>query len=127
VGGSQLVLLPSAQSGKKAKHVRYPADADVVGRVTAVTMCIAELQRCSSLRQTLHSHSAALHNCKLKNVSRFTEVTDRGGSRHKCRRGSEHVVYDRWVKLEADPALGVSSGDTVLNELSRTDPMLDLD
>jgi len=42
VDGSQLVLLPSAQSGKKAKHVRYPGDADILGRVTAVTMSIAE-------------------------------------------------------------------------------------
>ena len=44
VNGSQLVLLPSAQSGKKARHVRYPGDADIVGRVTAVTMCIAEMR-----------------------------------------------------------------------------------
>ena len=44
VNGSQLVLLPSAQSGKKARHVRYPGDADIVGRVTAVTMCIAEVR-----------------------------------------------------------------------------------
>ena len=43
VDGSQLVLLPSAQSGKKARHVRYPGDADIVGRVTAVTMCIAKV------------------------------------------------------------------------------------
>jgi transcriptional regulator with XRE-family HTH domain len=41
VDGSQLVLLPSAQSGKKARHIRYPGDADIVGRVTAVTMHIA--------------------------------------------------------------------------------------
>jgi hypothetical protein len=44
VDGSQLVLLPSAQSGKKARHVRYPGDAGIVGRVTAVTMCIAEVR-----------------------------------------------------------------------------------
>jgi hypothetical protein len=44
VDGSQLVLLPSAHSGKKARHVRYPGDADIVGRVTAVTMCIAEVR-----------------------------------------------------------------------------------
>ena len=44
VNDSQLVLLPSAQSGKKARHVRYPGDAEIVGRVTAVTMCIAEMR-----------------------------------------------------------------------------------
>ena len=44
VNGSQLVLLPSAQSGKKARHARYPGDADIVGRVTAVTMCIAQVR-----------------------------------------------------------------------------------
>ncbi len=42
VNGSHLVLLPSAQSGKQSRHVRYPGDADIVGRVTAVTMRIAE-------------------------------------------------------------------------------------
>jgi transcriptional regulator with XRE-family HTH domain len=42
VDGSQLVLLPSAHSGKQATHVRYPGDADILGRVTAVTMCIAQ-------------------------------------------------------------------------------------
>lgn len=41
--GSQLILLPTAQSREHARHVRYPGDADVLGRVTAVTMRIAEL------------------------------------------------------------------------------------
>jgi hypothetical protein len=44
VNGSQLVLLPSAQSGKKSRQVRFPGDADIVGRVTAVTMYIAEMR-----------------------------------------------------------------------------------
>ncbi len=44
VSGSQLVLLPSAQSGKQSRHVRYPGDADILGRVTAVTMRIAEMR-----------------------------------------------------------------------------------
>jgi hypothetical protein len=39
--GSQLMLLPTAQSGAKARHVRFPGDADISGRVTAVTMRIA--------------------------------------------------------------------------------------
>src|SRR6204780_1302635 len=43
VNGSQLVLLPSAQSGKKSRQVRFPGDADILGRVTAVTMYIAEM------------------------------------------------------------------------------------
>lgn len=43
VNGNQLVLLPSAQSGKQSRHVRYPGDADILGRVTAVTMRIAEM------------------------------------------------------------------------------------
>ncbi len=43
VNGNQLALLPSPHSGKQAKYVRYPADADVLGRVTAVMMQIAEL------------------------------------------------------------------------------------
>jgi transcriptional regulator with XRE-family HTH domain len=40
--GSQLFLLPTAQSGAKTRQVRYPGDADIVGRVTAITMRIAE-------------------------------------------------------------------------------------
>ena len=45
VNGSQLVLLPSPDSGRQAIHVRYPGDAEIVGRVTAVTMRIAEVGR----------------------------------------------------------------------------------
>jgi transcriptional regulator with XRE-family HTH domain len=42
VSGSQLVLLPSPHSGRQASHVRYPEDAEILGRVTAVTMRIVE-------------------------------------------------------------------------------------
>ena len=42
VDGSQLVLLPSPHSGRQARHVRYPGEAEILGRVTAVTMRIAE-------------------------------------------------------------------------------------
>lgn len=41
--GPQLLLIPTPQSREQAKQVRYPGDADVVGRVTAVTMRIADL------------------------------------------------------------------------------------
>jgi transcriptional regulator with XRE-family HTH domain len=44
ISGNQLVLLPSPHSGRQASYVRYPGDADIVGRVTAVTMRIAEPQ-----------------------------------------------------------------------------------
>ena len=44
VNGNQLVLIPSAQSGKQSRQVRYPGDADILGRVTAVTMRIAEMR-----------------------------------------------------------------------------------
>jgi transcriptional regulator with XRE-family HTH domain len=40
LNGSQLILIPTSQSRAQAKHVRYPDEADVVGRVTAVTMRI---------------------------------------------------------------------------------------
>ena len=39
---NQLLLLPTIQSGAKTKQVRFPDDADIVGRVTAVTMRIAD-------------------------------------------------------------------------------------
>jgi hypothetical protein len=40
--GSQLILVPTPQSRGQARHVRYPDDATIVGRVTAVAMRIAE-------------------------------------------------------------------------------------
>jgi transcriptional regulator with XRE-family HTH domain len=43
VHGSRLFLLPTAQSGARTRQVRFPGDADIVGRVTAVTMRIAEV------------------------------------------------------------------------------------
>src|SRR5258708_40182724 len=83
-----------------------------------------------SLWRALHTHSAALANRKLENVLRFISVTDRGGSRYKGGRGSKHLVYG-WSKLEADPALGVSRGDAVLNPSTpagnRPAPVLELD
>jgi len=42
--GSQLFLLPTAQSGARTRQVRYPGDADILGRVTAVTMRIADMR-----------------------------------------------------------------------------------
>ncbi len=42
LSGNQLILLPYPHSGVQLRQVRYPLDADVVGRVTAVTMCIAD-------------------------------------------------------------------------------------
>jgi transcriptional regulator with XRE-family HTH domain len=42
--GGQLILLPTPQSGARARHVRYPGDAGILGRVTAVTMPIVSAQ-----------------------------------------------------------------------------------
>lgn len=40
--GNQLMLVPCPQSRGQIRHLRYPNEADIVGRVTAVTMRIAE-------------------------------------------------------------------------------------
>ena len=40
--GSQLILVPTPQSRGHARHIRYPGDATIVGRVTGVAMRIAE-------------------------------------------------------------------------------------
>jgi transcriptional regulator with XRE-family HTH domain len=40
----QLILIPSQQSKRRALHVRYPADATIVGRVTAIAMSLVEGQ-----------------------------------------------------------------------------------
>jgi transcriptional regulator with XRE-family HTH domain len=39
--GNQLMLVPCPQSRRQIRHLRYPNEADIVGRVTAVTMRIA--------------------------------------------------------------------------------------
>ena len=44
VEGSKLILVSTPQSRVHAKQVRYPGDAEVLGRVTAVTMRIAEMR-----------------------------------------------------------------------------------
>ena len=41
LNGNQLILLPYPHSRGQLRQVRYPLDAEVVGRVTAVTMYIA--------------------------------------------------------------------------------------
>jgi hypothetical protein len=43
LNGGQLILIPSPQSRLPARHVRYPGDAGILGRVTGVTMRIAEM------------------------------------------------------------------------------------
>jgi transcriptional regulator with XRE-family HTH domain len=43
--GGQLLLIPSPQSQMPIRHVRYPQDAEIVGRVTVVTMRIADSQQ----------------------------------------------------------------------------------
>jgi hypothetical protein len=43
--GSQLLLIPCPQSRGQIRHVKYPSEVDIVGRVTAVTMRIAQASR----------------------------------------------------------------------------------
>ena len=38
----RLILVPSQQSKRRTQHVRYPAEATIVGRVTAITQDIVE-------------------------------------------------------------------------------------
>jgi hypothetical protein len=39
---NDLILVPSRESGRPTRHVHYPNDATIVGRVTALSMRIAE-------------------------------------------------------------------------------------
>lgn len=48
--GNQLMLVPCPQSRGQVRQLRYPTEADIIGRVTAVTMCIAEVEG-NQLRQ----------------------------------------------------------------------------
>jgi transcriptional regulator with XRE-family HTH domain len=41
--GNQLILVPCPQSRGQIRQLRYPHEADIVGRVTAVTMRMAEV------------------------------------------------------------------------------------
>jgi hypothetical protein len=43
--GNHLILIPCPQSPVQVRQVRYPTDGDIVGRVTAVTMPLAEAER----------------------------------------------------------------------------------
>lgn len=38
----RLVLLPYTRSGQQVRQVRYPGDAEIVGRVTAVAMSLTD-------------------------------------------------------------------------------------
>jgi transcriptional regulator with XRE-family HTH domain len=42
--GSQLFLIPGPLSGQQLRRVRYPLDAEIVGRVTGVVMSLVERQ-----------------------------------------------------------------------------------
>jgi hypothetical protein len=42
--GSQLFLIPGPLSGQPVRRVRYPMDAEIVGRVTAIVMPLPERQ-----------------------------------------------------------------------------------
>jgi transcriptional regulator with XRE-family HTH domain len=42
LNGSNLILIPSSQSRLSARHLRYPGDADILGRVTGVAMHLAD-------------------------------------------------------------------------------------
>jgi transcriptional regulator with XRE-family HTH domain len=42
--GNQLLLIPGPQSGQSIRRVRYPMDAEVVGRVTAIVMPLTDKQ-----------------------------------------------------------------------------------
>lgn len=39
---NDLILVPSRESGRQARHVRYPNDATIVGRVTAISMRLVD-------------------------------------------------------------------------------------
>ena len=41
--GNQLMLVPCPQSRGQVRQLRYPTEADIIGRVTAVTMRIADV------------------------------------------------------------------------------------
>jgi len=38
----RLILIPTQESKRRAQHLRYPADATIIGRVMAVTMMLVE-------------------------------------------------------------------------------------
>src|SRR6185437_16038487 len=40
---NDLILVPSRESGRHARHIRYPNDVTIVGRVTAISMRLVEV------------------------------------------------------------------------------------
>jgi transcriptional regulator with XRE-family HTH domain len=47
VDANQLILIPSPQSRAPIRRLRYPNEAEIIGRVTAVTMRIAQMDEIS--------------------------------------------------------------------------------
>jgi hypothetical protein len=47
LAGNHLILIPCPQSPVQVRQVRYPTDGDIVGRVTAVTMPLVEVEQSS--------------------------------------------------------------------------------
>ena len=42
--GNQLFLIPGPLSGQQLRRVRYPLDAEIIGRVTGVVMSLIDRQ-----------------------------------------------------------------------------------
>lgn len=42
LNGNQLFLIPGPLSGQQLRRVRYPLDAEIVGRVTGVVMSLVD-------------------------------------------------------------------------------------
>lgn len=42
---SRLLLVPSPQSRNRIREISFPSDAEIIGRVVAVSMCIVEMQQ----------------------------------------------------------------------------------
>ena len=60
--GNQLILIPCPQSPVQVRQVRYPTEGDLVGRVTAVTMPLAEFERNPTSEPFAKLHPAGQQN-----------------------------------------------------------------
>jgi transcriptional regulator with XRE-family HTH domain len=62
LNGNHLILIPCPQSSVQVRQVRYPTEGDLVGRVTAVTMPLAEVERNPTSELPAKLHPAGQQN-----------------------------------------------------------------
>jgi len=60
--GNHLILIPCPESPVQVRQVRYPTDGDIVGRVTAVSMSLVEVEQAPATEPPARPHPGSQHS-----------------------------------------------------------------